>query len=69
MDWEEALLLVRRDTLAHASQYRDKANRAREMAEETTTRAVKTRLLADARRFDEIARSMEPQRQNARDGT
>ena len=35
------------------------------MAEGTTTRAVRARLLAEARRFDEIANSVDPPQQTA----
>jgi hypothetical protein len=65
MDWEEALLLSWGDASVQADQYRHKAVRARQMAEEATTRAVRTRLLADARRYDEIALSLEPLQQTA----
>lgn len=65
MDWEEALLLSWGDASVQASQYRQKAARARQMAEGTTTRAVRARLLADAHRFDEIANSVDPQQQTA----
>ena len=65
MDWEEALLLSWGDASVQANQYRYKAARARQMAEGTTTRAVRVRLLADARRFDEIANSVDPRQQTA----
>jgi hypothetical protein len=49
MDWEEALLRCwGAETVAEtATHFRQKAARTREMAEEATTRAVKTRLLDD----------------------
>ena len=65
MDWEEALLLSWGDASVQANQYRYKAARARQMAEGTTTRAVRARLLGDARRFDEIANSVDPRQQTA----
>jgi hypothetical protein len=65
MDWEEALLLSWGDASIQASQYRHKAARARQMAEGATTRGVRMRLLADARRFDEIANSVDPHQQTA----
>jgi hypothetical protein len=64
MDWEEALLLSWGDASVQANQYRHKAARARQMAEGTTTRAVRARLLDDARRFDEIANSVDPPQQH-----
>ena len=65
MDGEEALLLSWGDASVQANQYRHKAVRARQMAEGVTTGAVRTRLLANARRFDEIADSVDPQQQAA----
>jgi len=65
MDWGEALLLSWGDASVQANQYRYKAARARQMAEGATTRAVRARLLADARRFDEIASSVDPRQQIA----
>jgi hypothetical protein len=60
MDWEEALLSSWVDERADAAtQYRHKAARAREMAQDATTRAVKTRLLDDARFFDGLAKSVD----------
>jgi hypothetical protein len=61
MDWEEALLRWRgAETGAEtAMHFRQKAARAREMAEEATTRAVKTRLLDDARSFDRFAENVD----------
>jgi hypothetical protein len=61
MDWEEALLRCwGAETMAEtATHFRQKAARAREMAEEATTRAVKTRLLDDARSFDQFAESVD----------
>jgi hypothetical protein len=61
MDWEEALLSCWVDGRADAAtQYRHKAARAREMAQEATTQRVKARLLNDARHFDQLAKSVEP---------
>jgi hypothetical protein len=60
MDWEEALLLHSVDGRADAAtQYRQKAARAREMAQEATTRRVKARLLNDALLFDRLAKSVD----------
>ena len=61
MEWEEALLRAWGEDLSQSSPtyYRQKAARVREMAGAAATRAVKTRLFNDARRFDEIARSMD----------
>jgi len=61
MDWEEALLWCwGAGTAAEsATHFRQKAARAREMAAEATTRAVKTRLLSDARSFDRLAESVD----------
>jgi hypothetical protein len=61
MDREEALLRCwGAETVAEsATHFRQKAARARDMAAEATTRAVKTRLLDDARSFDRIARSVD----------
>ena len=62
MDWEEALLRCwGGETVPEtATHFRQKATRAREMAAEATTRAVKTRLLNDARSFDRLAESVNP---------
>jgi hypothetical protein len=61
MEWEEALLRAWGEDSSRSSPtyYRQKADRVREMAGAATTRAVKARLFNDARRFDEIARSMD----------
>ena len=62
MDWEEALLRCWGvETVAEsATHFRQKATRAREMAEEATTRAIKTRLLDDARSYERLAQSVDP---------
>jgi hypothetical protein len=59
---------VRTDLLPNAlgvcRSFGSKAARTRQMAEGTTTRAVRARrLLANARRFDEIANSVDPHQQ------
>jgi hypothetical protein len=61
MDWEEALLRCwGAETMAEtATHFRLKAARAREMAAEATTRAVRTRLLDDARSFEGLAQSVD----------
>src|SRR5262249_23122426 len=57
MDWEEALLQCwgAENASETATRYRQRAARAREMAEGATTRAVKVRLLDDAVLFDRLA--------------
>ncbi len=57
MDWEEALLRSWGSQAAQgpAVQFRRKALRARQMAEEVTTQAAKVRLLEVAMRFEQLA--------------
>ncbi len=57
MDWEDATLMAWSGELSPqpASYYRRKAARARQIAEEVTTRAVKVRLLDEALNYDELA--------------
>ena len=57
MEWEEALLGSWGGAIpAHpAAYYRRKAARARQVAKETTTRAVKARLLDEAAHCDRLA--------------
>src|SRR5215813_7202511 len=59
MDWEEALLRCwGAETAAEtATHFRQKVARAREMAAEATTGAVRTRLLDDARPLTELPRA------------
>jgi hypothetical protein len=56
MEWEEALLIARGGELPlhPAAHYRRQAARARQIAVAVTTRAMKARLLDDAR-YDELA--------------
>jgi hypothetical protein len=64
MDWEEALLRCWgvESTSESALRYRQRAARARELAEGTTTRALKVRLLSDAAVLDEHAEGIEHHR-------
>ena len=57
MEWEEALLIARGGVSpSHASDYyRRKASHVRQVADEVTTRAVKSRLLNAAAQYDELA--------------
>jgi hypothetical protein len=57
MEWEEELLMIWGGEIpSHpAAYYRRQAARAREMAEEVTTRAIKARLPNDAVHFDQLA--------------
>ena len=57
MEWEEALLGAwNEETPAQsAAYYRRKAVLARQIAEEVTTRAMKTRLLDEAAHFERLA--------------
>ena len=57
MEWEEALLVAwgGESPLRPAAFYRRQAARARQIAEEVTTRAMKARLLDDAAQYDEAA--------------
>jgi hypothetical protein len=57
MEWEEALLgSWGTDIPVHpAGYYRRKATRARQVASEATTRAVKARLLDEAAHCDDLA--------------
>ena len=57
MEWEEALLGAwNGETPAQsAAYYRRKAARARQIAEEATTRAMKTRILDEAAHFERLA--------------
>jgi hypothetical protein len=57
MEWEEALLTAWGGEIPPhaAAYYRRQAARARRVAEATTTRAVKARLLDDADHYDELA--------------
>jgi hypothetical protein len=68
MDWEEALLLSRGGVSEQASHYRRKAAHVRKIAESATTGAVRTRLLSDALRFDEIVGSIDQAEQTAMHG-
>jgi hypothetical protein len=57
MEWEEALLIAWGGEMPQqpANYYRQKAARARQMADGVTTRAMKTRLLDEAFHCDELA--------------
>jgi hypothetical protein len=57
MEWEEALLTAWGEELPshRATYYRRKAARAREIAEEVTTRVMKARLLEEAAQCDRLA--------------
>jgi hypothetical protein len=56
MDWEEALLRCWgvKSASESALRYRQRTTRSRELAEETTTRALKARLLDDAAVLDQF---------------
>ena len=57
MEWEEALLGAwnGETPVQSAAYYRRKAARARQIAEEVTTRSMKTRLLGEAAHFERLA--------------
>ena len=57
MEWEEALLIAWGEEMPQqpAKYYRQKAARARQMADGVTTRAMKTRLLDEAFHCEELA--------------
>src|SRR5262249_37802317 len=57
MEWEEGLRMIWGGEIPPypAAYYRRQAARAREIAEEVTTRTIKARLLNDAVHFDQLA--------------
>ena len=60
MEWEEGLRMMwGREIPPHPAAYYRRAERAREIAEEVTTRAIKARLLNDAVYFDQLAAKAE----------